>query len=316
MGDTITTRVLEDRDVPEVLDLLRTALGEPPLLRRTPELFSWKHFDNPFGRSVAIVAEADERVVGLRAFMRWDLTTATGSVIHCVRAVDTATHPAFQRRGIFQRLTEEGVELAVAEGIDLVFNTPNEKSGAGYLKMGWKEVGHVGVMVRPSLRALGRGQRDSGTDPVLFIDEPNPASGLTIRDRQPVGLRTPRSATYLRWRFGLHPTATYFRVDKDDSIAVVRPNRRNGKRELVLADVFGSRPRAAIHAAAQRSRSDYLAAWFTPGAPERKAAVRAGLMPVPGMRPLTLMARPLGDLDVDVLDMSNWDLAVSDLELL
>ena len=73
MGDTITTRELEDRDVPDVLDLLRASLGEPPLLRRTPELFSWKHFDNPFGRSVAILAEVDERVVGLRAFMRWDL---------------------------------------------------------------------------------------------------------------------------------------------------------------------------------------------------------------------------------------------------
>jgi hypothetical protein len=44
--------------------------------------------------------------------------------------------------------------------------------------------------------------------------------------------------------------------------------------------------------------------------------MRAGLMPVPGVRPLTLMARPLGELDVDVLDMSSWDLAVSDLELL
>jgi GNAT superfamily N-acetyltransferase len=316
VGDTITTRVLEDSDVPEVLDLLRAALGEPPLLRRTPELFSWKHFDNPFGRSVAILAEADERVVGLRAFMRWDLTTPTGSVIHCGRAVDTATHPEFHRRGIFQRLTEEGLELAVAEGIDLVFNTPNEKSGAGYLKMGWKEVGPVGVMVRPSLRALGRGHRDMGTDPTLFIDEPNPASGLAIRDRRPVGLRTPRSAAYLRWRFGSHPTATYFRVDRDDSTAVVRPNHRNGRRELVLADVFGSRPRTAIRNAAHKSRADYMAGWFSPGSPERGAAMRAGLLPVPGVRPMTLMARPLSELDVDVLDMSSWDLAVSDLELL
>ena len=268
MADMITTRVLEDRDVPDVLDLLRAALGEPPLLRRTPELFSWKHFDNPFGRSVAILAEAGERIVGLRAFMRWDLTTMTGSEIHCVRAVDTATHPEFHRRGIFQRLTEEALELAVAEGIDLVFNTPNEKSGAGYVKMGWKEVGAVGVMVRPSTRVLGRRQRDTGiTDPRLFIDEPNPASGLVVHDRQPVGLRTPRSGAYLRWRFESHPTAAYFRVDKDDSTAVLRPNHRNGRRELVLADVFGSRPRSAIRHAAHRSRADYLAAWFSHGVP-------------------------------------------------
>ena len=56
--------------------------------------------------------------------------------------------------------------------------------------------------------------------------------------------------------------------------------------------------------------------WFSAGTPERKAALRAGLIPVPGLTPLTLMARPLHDLDLDVFDMSNWDLAISDLELL
>ena len=302
--------------MPQVLDLLRAALGEPPLLRRTPELFSWKHFDNPFGRSLAILAEAGDRVVGLRALMRWDLTTPARSVIHCVRAVDTATHPEFHRRGIFQRLTEEALDLAVAEGIDLVFNTPNEKSGAGYLKMGWKEVGPVGVMVRPSIRALGGTRKDQEIDPTLFIDDPYPASDLAIRDRPPIGLRTTRTDSYLRWRFASHPTATYVRVDEDDSTAVLRPNNRDGRRELVLADVFGSRPRTAIRSAAQRSRADYMASWFSPGTRERNAAVWAGLMPVPWLRPMTLMARPLRELDVDVLEMSNWDLAVSDLELL
>ncbi|MGH8914713.1 MAG: GNAT family N-acetyltransferase, partial [Acidimicrobiia bacterium] len=73
MSDTITTRVLEERDITEVLELLRAALGEPPLLERTPEMFAWKHFDNPFGRSIAILAETGGEIVGLRAFMRWDL---------------------------------------------------------------------------------------------------------------------------------------------------------------------------------------------------------------------------------------------------
>jgi hypothetical protein len=31
---------------------------------------------------------------------------------------------------------------------------------------------------------------------------------------------------------------------------------------------------------------------------------------------LTLMARPLRDLDIDVTSMASWDLAISDLELL
>ncbi len=317
MAETITIRPLVDGDIQPVLDLLRAALGEPPLLRRTPELFAWKHLQNPFGRSLALVAEVDGRLAGLRTFVRWELLTPAGSTLRCVRPVDTATHPDFRRRGIFRRLTEEALELAMAEDVDLVFNTPNEKSRAGYLTMGWIEVGKVGVLVRPSLGMLTR--RQAGGDPwepQAFLDRPHALVSLSIDDRRPRGLRTPRTEAYLRWRFASHPTARYFRVDGDDSVAVVRPNLRRGKRELILSDVFGRRPAAAVRAAARRSRAHYLGAWFSPGSPERRATLRSGLLPVPGIAPLTLVARPLKDLDVDVTSMESWDLAISDLELL
>jgi GNAT superfamily N-acetyltransferase len=316
VADTITTRELEEGDVVSVLDLLRASLGEPPLLRRTPELFAWKHFDNPFGRSIAVLAEADDRIVGLRAFMRWDLLTMQGSTIRCVRAVDTATHPEYQRRGIFRRLTEEALELAVAKDVDLVFNTPNEKSGAGYLSMGWKEVGTIGAMARPSPRLMTDRRPGPVTEPERFLVDPQPALPLAVADRTPRGLRTPRTDAYLRWRFGSHPSARYFRVDSGGATAVVRPNVRRERRELVVADVFGPRPAAAIRAAARRSRAGYVAAWFSPGSPERVAAVRSGLVPVPGVTALTLMAKPLRELEVDVTSMASWDLAISDLELL
>jgi GNAT superfamily N-acetyltransferase len=299
-----------------VLDLLKVSLGEPPLLKRTSDLFAWKHFDNPFGQSVAILAESHDRIVGLRTFMRWDLVTPQGATIRCVRAVDTATHPEYQRRGIFRRLTEEGLELAIAKGIDLVFNTPNAKSGAGYLTMGWGEVGTIGAMVRPTLRHLASATTGETREPGTLIDNRVSTTWLAIHDRQPLGLRTPRSQAYLSWRFGAHPNARYFRVDADDSVAVVRPNVRNGRQELVIADVFGSHPIRAIRRAARAARSAYVATWFSPRAPERRAAVRSGLIPIPGINTLTLMARPLHALDVDVFDMASWDIAVSDLELL
>ena len=316
MPDTIITRQLEERDVSAVLDLLRASLGEPPLLRRTPELFGWKHFDNPFGPSIAVLAEADDRIVGLRAFMRWDLITAKGATLRCFRAVDTATHPDYQRRGIFRRLTEEALDLAVAKDVDLVFNTPNEKSGAGYLSMGWKEIGPVGVMARPSPRLVTDRRPGPMSEPERFLTEPKPALPLAVADRAPRGLRTPRTEAYLKWRFGSHPSARYFRVDSGDSTAVVRPNMRKERRELVIADVFGPRPASAIRASTRRSRAGYLAAWFSPGSPERAAAVRSGLVPIPGITALTLMAKPLRELDDDVESMASWDLAISDFELL
>ena len=57
MTDTVTIRPYQAKDLEPVLDLMRLALGETPALRRTEALFSWKHLDNPFGRSIMLVAE-------------------------------------------------------------------------------------------------------------------------------------------------------------------------------------------------------------------------------------------------------------------
>jgi GNAT superfamily N-acetyltransferase len=298
---------MDRSDVDQVLDLLRAALGEPPLLKRTPELFGWKHFDNPFGESIVLVACSGSRIVGLRAFMRWELTTPGGSTLRCVRAVDTATDPEFERRGIFRRLTEEAVEEATSDGVDMIFNTPNAKSGAGYLSMGWEHVGDIGVMARPTRHFFNGRDGDGETTPV------DPARLL---DRAPLGLRTPRSVPYLTWRFNSHPTARYHEVRDGDSVAILRRNTRRGRSELLVADLFGEHPHSAVRRARRLSRSSYIAAWFSARSPERSACLRAGLVTVPGVKALTLMARPLQDFGFDVRSMSAWDLALSDLELL
>lgn len=314
---TITVRPFVEDDLDGVLDLLRAALGETPLLRRTPELFAWKHFENPFGRSLLLVAEGEGRIAGLRAFMRWDLVTPGGDVLRCVRAVDTATHPDFQRLGIFRRLTVAALEEATAAGIDMVFNTPNPKSGAGYLSMGWVEVGDLGVMAAPGRGLVsGKATPDVLPEASEFLTDPTPATGLSVSDRPARGLRTPRSPEYLAWRFGAHPTARYYRVDARSSTAVVRPNVRSGRRELVLSDVFGPEPAQAVGAVHRRNRAAYVAGWFNTRSPERSAALRRGMVPIPGVKTLTLVARPLRPLPMDVASLATWDFASSDLELL
>ncbi|HVR32618.1 MAG TPA: GNAT family N-acetyltransferase, partial [Acidimicrobiia bacterium] len=137
MTSTMEVRPYRADDLPEVLDLLRVSLGETDLLRRTPAAFHWKHLANPFGPSILLVAEDSGGLVALRAFMRWELTSPDGSRLRCVRAVDTATHPRARRQGVFRRLTLEAVDAARDDGTDLIFNTPNPRSGAGYISMGW-----------------------------------------------------------------------------------------------------------------------------------------------------------------------------------
>ena len=140
-----------------MLDLLTTSLGGGPAGERPAAFFRWKHLDNPFGRSLMLVAESEGTIVGLRAFLRWEFHAA-GVLVSAVRAVDTATHPRLRRRGLFSRMTGEA--LTALEGqSDLVFNTPNEKSLPGYLKLGWREMGGgipIWVRVRRPVRFASR----------------------------------------------------------------------------------------------------------------------------------------------------------------
>jgi GNAT superfamily N-acetyltransferase len=312
---TLIIRVATQEDVPEMLDVMRLSLGETPLLRRTPELFAWKHFENPFGESLILAAEEGGRMVGLRAFMRWELETPRGEKVRCVRAVDTATHPDFQGRGIFRELTLTAVEAARAEGIDLIFNTPNEKSAPGYLKMGWREVGWIGPLVRPRLGAAVRPGPDGLAGLDLLLPGTMPFQAGSLSSRPPKGLRTPRTDEYQRWRFLGHPTAVYgWFLGPSSEGAVVRASVRSGRTELLISELSGGE--ACVRMVRNSHRARYVATSATEVAPEHRAARAAGLVPPPRVKGLRLVVNPLGPPPMDVADLASWDLVLSDLELL
>jgi GNAT superfamily N-acetyltransferase len=100
------------------------------------------------GASPVLVAEENGELIGIRAFMRWDWQMGD-KVYRCLRAVDTATHPAHQGKGIFKKLTLQLIEEAGKQGYDFIFNTPNTQSTPGYLKMGWKTWGKVPLWLHP-----------------------------------------------------------------------------------------------------------------------------------------------------------------------
>jgi len=312
----MSVRVFTDDDLPAVLDLLKDSLGETASLRRTPELFAWKHIDNPFGRSLMLVSHVGSTITGFRAFMRWELLTPDGRTVRCVRAVDTATHPDFRRRGIFSELTLAAIDAATEEGVQLVFNTPNPRSGAGYLKMGWSEVGTLAPMASPAKGIMRRGGNpDELPDPPDFIDPVVSVGARSVPDREPLGLRTPRSEEYHAWRFMSHPTARYVQVERGGATALARLAFRGTRRELLISDVYGDGMRQAINRCRSMANTSYVGAFFSKGTPERSAATRAGLVRVPRAG-LTLMVRPLRELGIDVNRLSMWDLSLSDLELL
>ncbi|HKA82351.1 MAG TPA: GNAT family N-acetyltransferase, partial [Acidimicrobiales bacterium] len=217
-GRPIEIRAAEPADRAAVLALLAASLGVS-VDDRYEAFFDWKHAQSPFGPSPAWVAVDGGEVVGFRTFMRWEHRAPTGEVLPAVRAVDTATHPSHQGRGIFRRLTLQALDDLRAQGVAFVFNTPNEQSRPGYLKMGWRQVGRLAAAVRPrSVAAAARTARarvpaDRWSVPARagrpahdVLADPGLA-GLLSSAPTVTGLGTHRTPEYMRWRYGFGPLA-------------------------------------------------------------------------------------------------------------
>lgn len=242
-GDVLVRELAKD-DEPQVLELLAAALaGGGPTGERTQEFFDWKHHDNPFGSSPGLVAETEDGgIAAVRLFLRWEFVHQ-GEPVRAVRAVDTATHPEMQGRGLFTRMTLELLDR-LSDDTDLVFNTPNANSLPGYLKMGWREVGKVPIALHPirplafakGLRELRSGEaaeaRVSGstadfgrTRPARGAVSSSYASGTgSSSTNLPDVSELPKAtadASNIRCRF---PTARQFFSD---------PAARNGLEELI-----------------------------------------------------------------------------------
>jgi GNAT superfamily N-acetyltransferase len=316
-----SVRAATQHDDDAVLELLRRSLGWRPS-EHDADFFRWKHRENPFGVSPAWVACVEDEIVGYRTMLRWRFERRGGQV-DAVRAVDTATHPDHQGRGIFTTLTLAALDDLKAQSVSLVFNTPNDKSRPGYLKMGWREVGRVPVSISlHRLRSILKVARSM--EPALKWSEPT-GIGLSAEDAlqdatavkellssQPAppsgAFRTLRTPEYLAWRYGFPPLA--YRVvlrgrELHDGFAVFRLRRRSVIVEATVCELLAPdgdrRARSELFRRVRRSVDADVV-----------VKVADGLSRVPRRGPM-LTARALSDVEIPA--RSGWKLSLGDVEL-
>lgn len=336
MNVALAVRPYEPADEPHVLSLLNLVLGRGRGFERSRAFFRWKHLQNPFGPSLMLVANGQE-LVGLRAFLRWQFRVG-GAIISAVRAVDTATHPGYQRMGVFSKLTRASVEHARAEGVQFVFNTPNRFSLPGYLKLGWQLVGRTTIMVKPlrPLRMMAAlltrraqdgttlAEEDGGQPIEALLGAGTSLDALLDRDDTHLagGIRTARSATYFRWRYAQAPSVGYRAIRAGDgdlrAAAIYRRTRRRGLAELSIVELLFDDPRwgrAVMRSMLAEVPADYAVAHCAWSIPHRRVLVDLGFMPVPRVGP-NFTVRVLNERPgCDPASAQNWRLSLGDLEV-
>lgn len=209
-------------DIPQIVELLKRALGEG-LIKKSEKSWTWKHLHNPYGPSPVLVATDGDEIVGLRAMMQWQFNSGN-KVYKAVRAVDTATDPSHQGKGIFKKLTLSMIDWCKDEGYDFVFNTPNEKSMPGYLKMGWKELYKIPVRFK--------------LNPFYWLSPKHPVEHFKPDESSWPALEAERQA-YYKWRYVDNPLASYHQIRYGSrGIAFFRIKKNRLFTELRICDLY------------------------------------------------------------------------------
>jgi GNAT superfamily N-acetyltransferase len=308
--DEPTIRPSVPGDLDQVLAVAARSLGWAAD-ERDRAFFRWKHEENPAGPSPGWVAVEDGQVIGFRTFLRWAFADGDAR-LEMARAVDTATDPDHQGRGLFRRLTLQAVDDLISAGVDAIFNTPNAQSRPGYLKMGWQALGRPTIGVRPAslgrvpLLRQARTAAEKWSEPCT-IGEPAAAalaaSGVAelVACLRPRGWSTPRTLEHLAWRYRFEPLH-YRVVEAGGGLVVFRVRRRGPAREVAIVEWLAPRADRRALARLVRSAGDYAVA-IGPG-------LGHGLVPLPRQGPIVTwraLANPsvpsLGDLSFSLGDL-------------
>ncbi len=225
-------------DIPEIVEVLKSSLGEVDL-PLTETIWRYKHESNPFGNSLVLVAEENGEIIGVRAFMAWEWTI-NKETFKSYRAVDTATHPMHQGKGVFKKLTLNALEKAKNSGIDLIFNTPNNQSRPGYLKMGWEIVGKIKVGIKPSLVSIFVNQ-ESNKSYDISLSKDSPSLNILCEDwntnlQRQNKIFTAKSASFLQWRYCENPLQQYEVFQNSELFIAGYIKKRKNISELRIAE--------------------------------------------------------------------------------
>lgn len=304
-------------DIPKIVNLLKMALGEK-LLPKTEAFWTWKHLENPYGESLLLVAELNEEIIGVRAFLRWEWTSKN-KIWKAIRAVDTAVHPVHQGKGIFTKLTKTLLLQATDENYDFVFNTPNQKSLPGYLKMGWRKLGYAAVQIqlnfnfknkkKPLPTEMAANDFERITQKVIDVN-----SNFISKNPNP---------NFLIWRYLKCPQYKYQFVSDDTTYLIIyRIRETSFGRELRIVELFPLSEKMQINFVSVKSELKKIqrefGIAFSSIMKSNKFQI-SGFMkfPVSFFLPLITVKQLSKEENIskEIMDLGSWQFSLGDLEL-
>jgi hypothetical protein len=328
-------RTATAEDKPEIIELLKMSLGESTI-PKSELLWNWKHEQNPFGPSFLLLAHEGPQLVGLRAFMRWEWQW-NGEIYRSIRAVDTATHPNHQGKGIFKKLTLHQIDICKQDGISFVFNTPNNQSKPGYLKMGWVEQGKLPLkfkLLRPLPMALNWivNQNKAVTNEYDILPTETWESGIIdLINKAPKKadhVTCNLSPQYISWRYEKNPLFKYhYFTDNANFLMISRIKLHSFARELRIVEFMLLNPDFEVKRVnrdigrqvnnfCKNNKIDFISLSGLQYNMHKNCFHWMGALPIRSMGPIiTLKDLNMNEKFACLLEINNWSYSLGDLEL-
>jgi len=310
-------REAEIEDIPAIVNVLKLSLGEQDL-PLSKDIWNFKHVENPFGKSMVFIAEENNQIIGVRAFMRWRWQL-DDKELESFRAVDTATHPEHQGKGIFKKLTMKAVEEAKLNGDYFIFNTPNDQSRPGYLKMGWEAVNKLKVALKPAYNSFWKINNKNFSYAVSINCKRSSIQNLCTSWNKKLQLNqtlfTPKSELFLKWRYEENPLQKYEVIASTDYyIAVYIKKRKNLKKLRISECLYTDTSRSKISKLIS-SLSKKFGAQIISYSPELLSLggnlLNANIGPILTIKNLNLSTQENSDFN----KIECWSYSLGDLEL-
>ncbi len=238
-----------DRDIPAVVQLIKEGLDET----YTEPFFIWKHVENPFGESFGFLVEDEGCIIGLRMFMFWQFVfNKEQEKITAIRPVDTVVDKSYRGKGLFKKLTLDGIEMCQGK-FDLIFNTPNQNSLPGYLKMGWHLLDNSPVIKMGLLNPFSKRTEIHKFDVNSFgLDKDYMSSSLMWQ--------TNKTGEFLQWRY---EDNKYSVVQCADSFMIFSTTKIKGFKTIIIFELLGDSEQfqMMINATAKKENAFFI--YFT-----------------------------------------------------
>ena len=244
----MTIREYSERDIEQIVALNQRVFSEQEHfdITRDEKWFRWKNIDNPFGKSIVIVAENENgEIIGSRIFWPWKFKIRMSEFI-AYQPIDAVVDPKYQGKGLFYTMTVEALKIALNNEAAFIFNFSNKNSLPRNLSFGWsfvsKLIWYVKVVNPPYILNMDKKAKNVHELGDYKLTE-SVVKEIKFRTNFDGYIKSVRSLEFVKWRYLNHPFFTYgtvhFTEGKKTIWAVFSVNSVGKYREMFVVDILG-----------------------------------------------------------------------------